>query len=148
MTPQDFFVVFGVSPYAVIAYVLLHLHIVAIGRRVSRLESRRTPTPERKSMDAVKVERLAALQKIPPADLHPIEAFELEQLRRELAQRPEVADDPNTLLVDEAQRPNIEGDDDAIRDRDAATRTRETVDDVRAFVRFARWVVGLFRGGR
>lgn len=36
---------------------------------------------------------------------------ELEQLRRELAASPEVADDPRTLFVDESSRPQLDGSD-------------------------------------
>lgn len=36
---QAFFQTFGVSPYAVVAYLTLHAHLVIIGRRLGRLES-------------------------------------------------------------------------------------------------------------
>lgn len=43
MIPQQTFTeVFGVSPVALVAYALLHLHLFRIGRRLARVES--TPT--------------------------------------------------------------------------------------------------------
>lgn len=162
MTPQDFFAVFGFHPAALVAYALLHLHIVATNRRSSRLEARLTRIeafritlqPERPTVDPKKLARLKELQLIPIADLHPIESMELEQLRRELAQRPELADDPATPFVDESQRPNIGGGD-YMKDRDADTRRRETeadmrevVADVKEGVGFLAWLIRLFRGGR
>jgi hypothetical protein len=62
-------------------------------------------TPERRA-------RLAELQNIPWRGRTDRETEELEQLRIELAKEPaERADDPKTLLTDEARRPMLDGGD-------------------------------------
>src|SRR5687767_12556718 len=77
-------------------------------RAVESAEGAKGMTPE-------KIKRLAELQEMERA--HPSrimlvsEALELEQLRRELAMAPEVADDPSTPFADESKRPNLDGTD-------------------------------------
>lgn len=43
---QAFFQTFGVSPFAVIAYLTLHAHLVVLGRRQTRLENLPTNAAE------------------------------------------------------------------------------------------------------
>ncbi len=151
MTPFEFFAAFHLSPYAVAAYALLHAHIYVVSRRVSAIELTPTVGAElgadltRKAvMNPSQIKRLAELQAIlPPERRTPEEARELAHLVGLAGQ--ELPDDPSTPFVDETRSPNIGGGD--YKREQLARDARETIADVRAFVRFARWVVSLFKGG-
>lgn len=150
MTPFEFFAAFKLSPYAVAAYALLHAHIYVVSRRVSAIELTPTVGSElgadltRKAvMNPSQIKRLAELQAIPHDKRTPEEAAELSFLLTFVGQ--EVADDPTTPFVDETRSPLIRGGD--YKREQMERDARETVADVRAFVRFARWVVSMFRGG-
>lgn len=59
-----------------------------------------------------KLKRLALLQELDRREAStPAEEAELDDLRRELAMAPEVADNPATPFTDESRRPQLDGTD-------------------------------------